>query len=95
MAEESANGSSKTSAIVGKQLDGVRPEHELVMVGVVPLGDQAGVRALVERAFLEPDREGLHSTGALQCCHGRQTARVDPAREKDAHRNVGYQMRTD
>ena len=41
----------------GEELDGVRPEHELVVVGAVALGDQAREAALVEAALVEADRE--------------------------------------
>ena len=48
-----------------QQLDRVGSQDQLVVVGAVALGDQAGAVELVEAALLEADREGLQRLGGL------------------------------
>ena len=78
----------------GQELDGVRAEHELVVVGAVPLGDEAREAALVEGALVEADREGADVRDGLRRERGER-ARVDPAREQDADGHVRDQVGPD
>ena len=66
-----------------------------MVVGSVALGDQTGAVELVEAGLLEADREGLQ--GALRVGRGerRDPARVDPAGEQHADRDVGDQVGAD
>ena len=63
------------------------------MVRRVALRDQARVGALVEAPLLEADRERVHGLGRLLCGKRGEHGRVDAAREQDADRDVGEQVR--
>ena len=78
-AEESAKGSSNASTSSRQELDSVRSDHELVVVGPVTLGDEARAVELVERFLLESDRERTHRSRALLRGERGQRGRVDPA----------------
>ena len=94
-ADESANGSSNASASRGRSSTASGRSDQLVVVGAVQLGHLAGQLQLVERALLEPDREGAHAVGALARGERGERRRVDPAGQHHADRHVRDQMRAD
>ena len=56
------------------------------------LGHPAGVRRFVEGRIAEPDRETIDVARAELRHHRRHRARVDAAREEDAHRHVADEL---
>ena len=66
-----------------------RGQGECVVVGAKMLRHRAGVVGLVVLAFLEADGVGLDRPRARRLHQRRHRARIDPAREKDAQRDVG------
>ena len=74
---------------LGEQLGGARPQHLLVVVGLVELGDLARVLDLREVLLLEADGKGLHRLGADLAHDGDDRRRIDPARQERPQGNVG------
>ena len=70
----------------------VRPYEQLVVLGAVPLGDQARVGALVEAPLCETDRERVHRLRRLLSRERCKRRRVDAAGEEDADRDVREEM---
>ena len=75
-----------------EQVDRVGAKDQLVVVGVVALGDKARQLQLAERLLLEPDREGAHPIAALGRRQGRQGGGVDAPRQQNADRHVRDEM---
>ncbi len=78
-----------------QQLDRVRADDQLVMIGAVALGDEAGAGELVEALLLEPDREGAQGFLGVGAGEGCEAAGVDAAGEEDADRDVGDEVGAD
>ncbi len=69
-------------------------QHELVMIGLVGLGDEAGVVELVP-GLVEPEAERLDRARPGLAHHRDDGARVDAAGERHAERDVGEQLAFD
>jgi hypothetical protein len=76
---------------VGQVSQGGLVQHQLVVVGLVVLGDEAGVGQLVGR-LAEPQAEGLDRPAVAAAHHRHDRARVDPARQRDAEGHVGEEL---
>ena len=76
-------------------LEGVRLEQELVVLGPEPLGHEPRVARLVVVRLREADRERLHRA-RVQPRHGRHDrARIDAAAQERAQRHVAHEVQAD
>jgi hypothetical protein len=73
----------------GDEIEGVRFDHDLVMIGRVFLRDGAGVRQFVVAGFFEADGERLYRFFRLQGHGGHDGAGIDSAAEKCSQGDIG------
>ena len=74
-----------------QDVERVRLDDQLVVIGAEFLRHLAGVRQLVEVALAEADRERLHRRRAQLGHLGDDRARIHAAAQKGAERDVGDQ----
>ena len=77
----------------GQEERRVSAQHELAVLRSVALRNATCVRELVERTFLETDRECPQRFGALLCRERRKERRVDAPGKEDADGHVADQVR--
>ena len=74
-----------------QQLEGARAHDQLVVVGAQMLRDAARVGELAEILLLEPGAERLDRLAHRVAHERHHHARVDPARQERAERDVGHE----